>query len=227
MSDGPEQMPIRVMIVDDHPVVRNGLIGMFEGEAGFEVVGDAGDGAEAVRRAGALAPDVILMDLRMPEMDGVTAISALAAAGCPARVLVLTTYDTDSDVLSAIEAGATGYLLKDAPPAELFRAVRSAASGEAVLSPSVATRVVGQMRGASGSVASPAGEPISARELEVLELVARGASNRDAAARLFISEATVKTHLMHIYSKLGVNDRAAAVAEAFDRGLLIPRHLSA
>jgi DNA-binding NarL/FixJ family response regulator len=218
--------PIRVLIVDDHPVVRNGLIGMFDGESGFEVVGDAGDGAEAVRRAGALAPDVILMDLRMPEMDGVTAISALVAAGSPARVLVLTTYDTDSDVLSAIEAGATGYLLKDAPPAELFRAVRSAASGEAVLSPAVATRVVGQMRGAGGSVSSPAGEPISARELEVLELVARGASNRDAAARLFISEATVKTHLMHIYSKLGVNDRAAAVAEAFDRGLLIPRHLS-
>jgi DNA-binding NarL/FixJ family response regulator len=226
MSETAEHKPIRVMIVDDHPVVRNGLIGMFEGEAGFEVVGDAGNGAEAVRRAGALAPDVVLMDLRMPEMDGVTAISALAAAGCPARVLVLTTYDTDSDVLSAIEAGATGYLLKDAPPADLFRAVRSAASGEAVLSPSVATRVVGQMRGAGGSVSSPAGEPISARELEVLELVARGASNRDAAARLFISEATVKTHLMHVYSKLGVNDRAAAVAEAFDRGLLIPRHLS-
>jgi DNA-binding NarL/FixJ family response regulator len=226
MSQRSERAPIRVMIVDDHPVVRNGLIGMFEGEAGFEVVGDAGDGAEAVRRAGALEPDVILMDLRMPEMDGVTAISTLAAAGSPARVLVLTTYDTDSDVLSAIEAGATGYLLKDAPPAELFRAVRSAASGEAVLSPAVATRVVGQMRGAGGSVSSPAGEPISARELEVLELVARGASNRDAAARLFISEATVKTHLMHIYSKLGVNDRAAAVAEAFDRGLLIPRHLS-
>jgi len=226
MTTAWQLAPIRVMIVDDHPVVRNGLIGMFDGEAGFEVVGDAGDGAEAVRRARALAPDVILMDLRMPEMDGVTAISALAAAGSSARVLVLTTYDTDSDVLSAIEAGATGYLLKDAPPAELFRAVRSAASGEAVLSPSVATRVVGQMRGAGGSVASPAGEPISARELEVLELVARGASNRDAAARLFISEATVKTHLMHIYSKLGVNDRAAAVAEAFDRGLLIPRHLS-
>jgi DNA-binding NarL/FixJ family response regulator len=226
MTTASQLAPIRVMIVDDHPVVRNGLIGMFDGEAGFEVVGDAGDGAEAVRRAGALAPDVILMDLRMPEMDGVTAISALAAAGSSARVLVLTTYDTDSDVLSAIEAGATGYLLKDAPPAELFRAVRSAASGEAVLSPSVATRVVGQMRGAGGSVSSPAGEPISARELGVLELVARGASNRDAAAGLFISEATVKTHLMHIYSKLGVNDRAAAVAEAFDRGLLIPRHLS-
>ena len=138
---------------------------------------------------------------------------------------MLTTYDTDSDVLSAIEAGATGYLLKDAPPAELFRAVRCGRVGRGG---AVAVgRDPGRRSdaGAGGSV-SPAREPISARELEVLELVARGASNRDAAARLFISEATVKTHLMHIYSKLGVNDRAAAVAEAFDRGLLIPRHLS-
>jgi DNA-binding NarL/FixJ family response regulator len=208
--------PIRVMIVDDHPVVRNGLIGMFAGDTDFEVVGEASDGAEAVRRARAIAPDVILMDLRMPEMDGVSAIAALTAAGVPARVLVLTTYDTDSDVLAAIEAGATGYLLKDAPPNDLFKAVRAAAGGETVLSPTVATRVVGQMR-------APAQEPISQRELEVLELVAQGTSNRDAAARLFISEATVKTHLVHIYAKLGVNDRAAAVAEAFNRGLLIPR----
>ena len=141
-----------------------------------------------MRRAPALHPDVILMDLRMPEMDGVSAIAALTDAGVPARVLVLTTYDTDGDVLAAIEAGATGYLLKDAPPAELFRAVRAAAGGEAVLSPSVATRVVGQMR-------APSQEPISQRELEVLELVAQGASNRDTAAQLFISEATVKTHL--------------------------------
>jgi DNA-binding NarL/FixJ family response regulator len=208
--------PIRVMIVDDHPVVRNGLIGMFAGDADFEVVGEASDGAEAVRRARATAPDVILMDLRMPEMDGVSAIAALTAADVPARVLVLTTYDTDSDVLAAIEAGATGYLLKDAPPNDLFKAVRAAAGGETVLSPTVATRVVGQMR-------APVQEPISQRELEVLELVAQGTSNRDAAARLFISEATVKTHLVHIYAKLGVNDRAAAVAEAFNRGLLIPR----
>jgi DNA-binding NarL/FixJ family response regulator len=208
--------PIRVMIVDDHPVVRNGLSGMFAGEEEFEVVGEASDGSEAVRRARALTPDVILMDLRMPEMDGVSAIAALTAAGVRARVLVLTTYDTDSDVLAAIEAGATGYLLKDAPPNELFKAVRAAASGETVLSPTVASRVVGQMR-------APNQEPISQRELEVLELVAQGTSNRDAAARLFISEATVKTHLMHIYGKLGVNDRAAAVAEAFNRGLLIPR----
>lgn len=211
--------PITVMIVDDHPVVRGGLSGMLAGEADFEVVAEAGDGAEAVRRAAGLAPDVILMDLRMPQMDGVTAIATLAAAGARSRVLVLTTYDTDADVLSALEAGATGYLLKDAPPEELFRAVRAAARGEAVLSPSVATRVVGQVRG-TGAAGS---EPISGRELEVLELVARGASNREAAGRLFISEATVKTHLVHIYAKLGVSDRAAAVAAAYDRGLLLPR----
>jgi DNA-binding NarL/FixJ family response regulator len=209
--------PIRVMIVDDHPVVRNGLSGMFAGDDGFEVVGEASDGSEAVRRVGGLRPDVILMDLRMPELDGVSAIAALTAAGVPARILVLTTYDTDSDVLAAIEAGATGYLLKDTPPAELFRAVRAAAGGEAALSPSVATRVMGKVR-------APTQEPISQRELDVLELVAQGASNRDTAAQLFISEATVKTHLMHIYAKLGVNDRAAAVAEGFNRGLLIPRN---
>jgi DNA-binding NarL/FixJ family response regulator len=209
--------PIRLLIVDDHPVVRNGLSGMFAGEPAFEVVGEAADGSEAVRRAKALSPDVILMDLRMPNMDGVSAIAALAKAGVPARVLVLTTYDTDSDVLPAIEAGATGYLLKDAPPTELFRAVRAAANGEAVLSPAVATRLMGQMR-------TPPHELISQRELEVLELIAEGHSNRDTAARLFISEATVKTHLTHIYAKLAVNDRAAAVAEAFNRGVLVPRH---
>ena len=207
---------IRLLIVDDHPVVRNGLSGMFAAEPEFKVVGEAENGADAVRRARALAPDVILMDLRMPECDGVSAINALKEGAVPGRVLVLTTYDTDGDVLAAIEAGATGYLLKDAPPAELFRAVRAAARGETVLSPAVAARVVEQMR-------TPVQEPISQRELEVLELIAQGANNRDAAARLFISEATVKTHLVHIYAKLAVNDRASAVAEAFNRGLLVPR----
>jgi len=151
----------------------------------------------------------------MPEMDGVSAIAELARRGVASRVLVLTTYDTDSHVLSAIEAGATGYLLKDAPRAELLRAVRAAARGEAVLSPSVATRLIGRVR-------SPDPGPLSQRELEVLELVAGGSTNREAAARLFVSEATVKTHLLHIYAKLGVGDRAAAVAEAFNRGLLTP-----
>jgi DNA-binding NarL/FixJ family response regulator len=156
---------------------------------------------------------VVLMDLRMPDVDGVTAIKRLSELGLDTRVLVLTTYDTDSDVLPAIEAGATGYLLKDAPRSELLRAVRAAARGEAVLSPSVATRLLGQVR-------APAREPLSNRELDVLALVARGTSNRDTATRLFISEATVKTHLLHIYAKLGVNDRAAAVATGFERGLL-------
>jgi DNA-binding NarL/FixJ family response regulator len=206
---------IRLLIVDDHPVVRDGLRGMFAGAADFEVVGEAANGAEAVVRAELLHPDVVLMDLRMPEVDGVTAIRRLAERGVPARVLVLTTYDTDSDVLPAIEAGATGYLLKDSPREELFRAVLAAARGDAVLSPSVATRLLGQVR-------APAREPLSQRELEVLGMVARGASNRDAAGQLFISEATVKTHLLHIYAKLGVNDRAAAVAAAYERGLLTP-----
>ena len=206
---------ITLLIVDDHPVVRDGLRGMFAGTGEFEVIGEAADGTEALTLADRLRPDVVLMDLRMPGMDGVRAINSLRERGLPSRVLVLTTYDTDSDVLPAIEAGATGYLLKDAPREELFRAVRAAARGEAVLSPSVATRLIGQMR-------APAQEPLSQRELEVLGLIAGGRTNREAAAHLFISEATVKTHLLHIYGKLGVKDRAAAVATAYERGLLTP-----
>jgi DNA-binding NarL/FixJ family response regulator len=196
-------------------VVRDGLSGMFAADPGFDVLGEAGDGAGAVRLAQALRPDVILMDLRMPGMDGVTAITELARHGITARVLVLTTYDTDSYVVPAIEAGATGYLLKDAPRAELLRAVRAAAAGESVLAPSVAARLINRVR-------TPGAGPLSRRELEVLELIAAGSSNREAAARLFISEATIKSHLLNIYSKLGVGDRAAAVAEAFHQGLLTP-----
>ncbi|HWC81183.1 MAG TPA: response regulator transcription factor [Pseudonocardiaceae bacterium] len=206
---------ITLLIADDHPVVRDGLSGMFASDPGFEVLGQAGDGAEAIRLAKTLRPDVILMDLRMPGMDGLTAITELGRQRLPARVLVLTTYDTDSYVLPAIEAGATGYLLKDAPRDELLRAVRAAARGESVLSPSVASRLMNRVR-------TPGPEVLSKRELEVLELVAAGTTNRDAAAKLFISEATVKTHLLNIYGKLGVSDRAAAVAEAFNRGLLTP-----
>jgi len=204
---------IRLLIADDHPVVRDGLRGIFEASGEFEVVGEASSGREAVDRTAALEPDVVLMDLRMPEMDGVAAIRRLAERGVKARVLVLTTFDTDTDVLPAIEAGATGYLLKDSPPEDLLRGARAAARGEAVLSPSVATRLLGQVR-------APAADPLSQRELEVLGLIAQGASNRDAASRLFISEATVKTHVLHIFAKLGVNDRAAAVAAGFERGLL-------
>ncbi|WP_328611080.1 response regulator transcription factor [Amycolatopsis sp. NBC_00345] len=206
-------MTITLLIADDHPVVRDGLRGIFTGERGFEVLGEAGNGSEAVALAESLKPDVVLMDLRMPGTDGVAAITELGRLGNPARVLVLTTYDTDSDVLPAIEAGATGYLLKDSPREELFRAVRAASRGEAVLSPAVASRIMGQMR-------APAKEPLSQREIEVLSLVSRGSTNKDAAKKLFISEATVKTHLLHAYAKLGVKDRAAAVAVAFERGLL-------
>ncbi|BAL89701.1 putative two-component system response regulator [Actinoplanes missouriensis 431] len=206
---------IRLVVADDHPVVRDGLATMFASAPGFTVVGEAADGAEAVRMAQALSPDVILMDLRMPGTDGLTAITELARAGNPARVLVLTTYDNDAHVLPAIEAGATGYLLKDSPREDLLRGVRAAARGETVLSPSVALRLVNRVR-------TPAPQLLSQRELEVLQLVAAGNTNREAAARLFITEATVKSHLLNIYAKLGVSDRAAAVAEAYNRRLLLP-----
>ncbi|MCG5220435.1 response regulator transcription factor [Streptosporangium sp. KLBMP 9127] len=208
--------PIRLLIADDHPVVRDGLSSMFASAPGFEVLGAAADGADVVRLAQELRPDVILMDLRMPGMDGLAAIIELARLGVSARVLVLTTYDSDTDVLPAIEAGATGYLLKDSPREELLRGARAAARGESVLSPSVAARLMNRMR-------APTPQLLSPRELEVLELVAAGNTNREAAVRLFITEATVKSHLLNIYTKLGVNDRAAAVTEAFNRGLLVPR----
>ncbi|WP_233162131.1 response regulator [Glycomyces salinus] len=205
---------IRLLVVDDHPVVRDGLRGMFGGE-GIEVVGEAADGASAVERALVLRPDVILMDLRMPGVDGVGAIRRLAERGVESKVLVLTTYDTDSDVLPAIEAGASGYLLKDASPEELRRAIRTAHTGGTVLSSSVASLLMDRIR-------RPARGPLSDREIEVLALVAKGRSNREIAAELFIGEATVKTHLLHVYAKLEVGDRAAAVASAYERGLLQP-----
>jgi DNA-binding NarL/FixJ family response regulator len=204
---------IRVLIVDDHPVVRDGLRGVLDGEADMQVVGEAGHGAEALARVRAAGVDVVLMDLRMPTMGGVEAIKELRRIAPDVRVLVLTTYDTDRDVLPAIEAGATGYLLKDTPRDELVRAVRAAHRGEAVLSPAVAGRLMGQVR-------TPVQDALSARELEVLRLVAAGWTNRETAQRLFISEATVKTHLLHVYAKLEVRDRASAVAAGYQRGLL-------
>ncbi|MGW0706756.1 response regulator [Streptomyces sp. NPDC002643] len=210
MSDQP---PISLLIVDDHPVVRDGLRGMFESAPGFVVLGEASNGVEAVASAAELDPDVVLMDLRMPGGGGVDAIAELTRRRARAKILVLTTYDTDSDTLPAIEAGATGYLLKDAPRDELFNAVRAAAQGRTVLSPAVASRLVSAVR-------APGNEPLSAREREVLRLVAKGTANREIARELFISEATVKTHLTHLYAKLGVKDRAAAVATAYERGIL-------
>lgn len=204
---------IRLLIADDHPVVRDGLRGMLESQPDFEVIGEASDGLAAVSLAEELDPDVVLMDLRMPVMDGVAAIREIKAGQQRIQVLVLTTYDSDADILPAIEAGATGYLLKDASKEDLYSAIRATARGESVLAPGVAARLVGKMR-------APAEEKLSSRELEVLQLVAEGDSNREIADRLHISQATVKSHLIHIFGKLGVSDRTAAVTVALKRGIL-------
>jgi DNA-binding NarL/FixJ family response regulator len=205
-------MTVRVLIADDHPVVREGLRGMLAGEPDIEVIGEAGDGEEAVALARDLEPDVVLMDLRMPGTDGVAATQQIAALNGPA-VLVVTTYDSDHDILLAVEAGATGYLLKDTPRAELVRAVRAAAGGATVLAPVVAAKLLGRRR-------APAHLELTSRELEVLRLVARGKTNSEVGQALFIGEATVKTHLLHAFAKLGVDDRTAAVTTAIARGLL-------
>jgi len=204
---------LRVLIVDDHPVVRAGLAGMLAAEDGLEVVGEAGNGEEAIAAAGQLRPDVVLMDLRMPRVDGAEATARIVAADPNIKVLILTTYDTDSDIIRAVEAGATGYLLKDTPRTELAAAVRAAARGETVLAPPVATRLVNRLR-------TPTREQLTPREAEVLAAVARGLSNAEVGRELFIGEATVKTHLLRIFAKLGVDDRTAAVTLAYQRGIL-------
>ncbi|MGX6603006.1 response regulator [Micromonosporaceae bacterium Da 78-11] len=204
---------IRILLVDDHPVVRFGLRGMLDAEPDLTVVGEASSGAEGVERAVELRPEIVLMDLRMPGGDGVSATEQILARLPGSKVMVLTTYDTDRDILRAIEAGACGYLLKDAAPAELADAVRAAARGETVLSPSVASTLVRQVR-------RPAAPTLSAREAEVLRLVARGLTNADIGRQLFISEATVKTHLLRVFNKLDVADRTAAVTTAMRHDLL-------
>lgn len=204
---------MRILIADDHPVVRIGLRGMLSGEPDFEVTAEASDGAEAVTLTGRHLPDVVLMDLRMPGMDGVQATEKIKADYPGVRVVVLTTYDSDADILRAIETGATGYLLKDTPREELFSAIRTAAGGESSLAPAVASRIVNRMRG-------PAGEALSSREIEILELVAQGTSNKKIAKSLWISETTVKSHLLHVFEKLGVDDRTAAVTSALRRGII-------
>jgi DNA-binding NarL/FixJ family response regulator len=205
--------PIRLLIADDHPVVRDGLRAMLATQPDMELVGEAATGTEAVTRARAMRPDVVLMDLQMPGLDGPGAIATLREQVPEVRVLVLTTYGTDADITRAVDAGATGYLLKDAPREQLFGAIRAAARGESVLSPSVATRVLGRMR-------APAEEALSPRELEILQAVARGLSNKEIGRQLYVSEATVKTHLLRVFSKLGVDDRTAAVTVALERGII-------
>ncbi len=204
---------IRLLIADDHPVVRTGLQGMFASQPDLELVGEASTGAEAVAHTTRLRPDVVIMDLRMAFMDGATATDQIRKLHPEIPVLVLTTYDSNADILRAIEAGATGYLLKDTPREQLFAAIRAVAQGKSALAPDIATRLLQQIR-------LPASETLSEREVEVLALVARGASNKEAARHLHISEATIKSHLIRIFSKLGVADRTAAVMVALERGIL-------
>ena len=206
-------MTVRVLLADDHPIVRAGLRGLLEAEPDIEGVGEAGDGRQAIDAVSRLHPDVVLMDLRMPDVDGVEATAVIRRDHPTTAVLVLTTYDTDSDILPAIEAGATGYLLKDAPPDELSRAVRSVSTGRSILAPSVASRLMSRLT-------APRSETLTAREVEVLSLVAEGASNREIANALFISETTVKSHLLHIFVKLGVDDRTEAATLGLARGII-------
>ncbi|MCW2913932.1 MAG: DNA-binding response regulator [Actinomycetia bacterium] len=202
---------IKVLLVDDHPVVREGLRGMLSGEDDLHVVAEASGAAEAVAAVRKHHPDVVLMDLRMPGADGVEATARVLAQRPQTKVVVLTTYETDSDILRAVEAGAAGYLLKDASRQDLAQAIRAAARGETVLAPSVAAKLVSRMR---------APVDLSPREIEVLRLVARGHTNAEIGRELFISEATVKTHLLRTFGKLGVSDRTAAVTSALERGIL-------
>ncbi len=212
---------ISLLIVDDHPVVRAGLHGMFDSDPGFEVLGEVASGEAAVDAVSQARPDIVLMDLQMPGIGGVEAIRRIRALPGPPPVLVLTTYDTDAQILSAIEAGAAGYLLKDTPRDALFDAVRSVVAGGTPLAPAVAARLLQRLPQAAGRRTA---EPLTIRELDVLRLVGHGASNREIARDLRIGEATVKSHLLHVFEKLGVADRTSAVTTAIERGLIeLPR----
>ncbi|GAA0599482.1 response regulator [Actinomadura livida] len=206
---------LRIIVVDDHTVMRAGLVALLASEPAIEIVGEAGDGREAIALAARLRPDVALLDLRMPVLDGVAATTEIVAGPAGTRVLVLTTYDTDAEIERAIEAGAIGYLLKDTTRDELVAAIHSAARGETVLAPRVAERLVARMR-------RPAQVTLTAREVDVLRAVADGLSNAEIGRRLVIAEATVKTHLLRVFAKLDVSDRTHAVVVAMDRGLLRP-----
>jgi DNA-binding NarL/FixJ family response regulator len=204
---------IRVLVADDHPIVRSGIVALLQTAPDVEVVGEAADGGEAVSLAISLVPDLVLMDLRMPVLNGDEATARILAAEPGIRIVVLTTYESDESILTAIEAGASGYLLKAAPQEEILAGIRSVARGEVALAPSIAALLVRR-------VAKPATVKLSERETEVLALVAQGQSNPTIAKTLFLSEATVKTHLLHAFEKLGVNDRTRAVTLAMELGLL-------
>jgi DNA-binding NarL/FixJ family response regulator len=204
---------IGVLLVDDHTIVRTGIAGMLSGAEGIRVAGEAANGYEALDAIARTDPDVILIDLRMPGLDGPDTIARLRQAGDTRAILVLTTFDADVDIVRAIESGANGYLLKDATRAELIDAIHAVARGESWLAPSVASRLLTQLR-------TPPGESLSDRELDVLRLVAKGRSNKEIASEIHVSPATVKTHLIHIFRKLDVNDRTAAVTAALERGII-------
>jgi DNA-binding NarL/FixJ family response regulator len=208
-------MSIRILIADDHPIVREGLSAVLETQPDFEIVGQAASGAQAVERAAALRPDVTLLDLELPEIDGVAALRAIRAEDPAARVIIFTAFDTDDRILSAVQAGAQGYLLKGAPREELFQAIRVVHSGGSLLQPVVAARLLRQV---SGAPALP--EPLTERELEVLRLLARGRQNKEIAGELVISERTVKFHVSAILAKLGVGNRTEAVSKAAQLGLV-------
>jgi len=203
---------IRVLVADDHPIVRSGIVALLESADDVEVVGTASTGLEAVELALQLGPDIVLMDLRMPGIEGDEATARILAARSDIRVVVLTTYETDASILTAIEAGASGYLLKAAPQEEILAGIRSVARGEVALAPSIATMLVNRVK-------RPAVN-LSAREKQVLALVSQGLSNPAIAKQLFLSEATVKTHLLHAFEKLEVSDRTRAVTKAMELGLL-------
>ena len=221
-------MTVRVVIADDQALVRSGFRVLLEQEPDITVVGEAADGAEAVAAATALAPDVILMDIRMPGMDGITATAAVAALPPPApRVLILTTFDLDEYVYEALRAGAAGFLLKDATAADLAAAVRVVATGEALLAPSITRRLIerfGRDGARDGGVAASSLDALTEREREVLRLVARGLSNAEIADALAIGEPTVKTHVSHVLAKLGLRNRVQAVAFAYERGVVRAEH---
>jgi DNA-binding NarL/FixJ family response regulator len=206
-------MTIKILLADDHPVVRSGLRALLASQSDFEIVGEASDGEAAANLAIALVPDLILMDLQMPILDGLGAIKRIRDKLPKANILVLTTYGTDSDILPALEAGAIGYLLKDTPPEQLFQAVRNVASGAMALAPRVAEKITQRLT-------DPSRNTLSSREIEVLDLAAQGNPNKEIARKLFITEATVKSHFVHIFSKLGVTDRTAAVTEAVKKKII-------
>lgn len=209
---------IKILIVDDHPVVREGIGSMLKKEADFKVVGEASNGLEAVEKARELGPDVVLMDLRMPEMDGVEAISRIKAERPEVKFIILTTYSDDEYIFKGIAAGARAYLLKDAPREELFKAIRMVSRGESLIQPVVASRVLDKL--AELSRKTPAGDTLSDREIEVLRLMAGGESNKDIADHLSITQSTVKTHITSIFQKLNVTTRTEAVTNALKKGII-------